>query len=255
MIQESEWYLAERDEYHLRVPKVPMQSVDVFARDIQNGNYGLSSEKIETVLSYITLQQTLNSFGDLTFSPDFLERLPSELREKLSDNLHPGITLSDLEIPTTDKVLLARMLAADRLTDILSKTPVEVWITPEIQKELGELDYTTDAGLQQIDYSQLSLKAKSYLVEVMERQEFQVHTILAARNRFPNGAPPLGFSALLSGQRERIMFEYNKKYPKYNFICHKGYGTKNHIYIIQRFGPCRIHRRSFRGSLPERGVL
>ncbi|HLA04309.1 MAG TPA: hypothetical protein VJ065_03695 [Patescibacteria group bacterium] len=212
MVQGKEQYLSERSEYNLRVPKVPRQSVEVFGRDVKNGDYGLSADKTGVLLSYVSLQQTLNSFDDLTFSPEFLDRLPEELRGKLGENLFSGIALADLEIPTTDKVLLARMLAADRLTETLSQSSVEVWITPQIQKDLGELGFTTDTGLQELDYSQLSLQAKLELVEVMEHQEAQVHTILAARQRFPKGIPPLGLSALLSGQKDRTMFDRLKDF-------------------------------------------
>jgi len=45
--------------------------------------------------------------------------------------------------------------------------------------------------------------------------------------------------------RDNIMFSYNKKYPGYNFIAHKGYGTRKHFYIIHKKGPCAIHRKSF----------
>ncbi|HPC34330.1 MAG TPA: ribonuclease HII [Candidatus Absconditabacterales bacterium] len=37
----------------------------------------------------------------------------------------------------------------------------------------------------------------------------------------------------------------DKKYPKYNFKKHKGYGTKEHIKKIQELGPCELHRNLF----------
>lgn len=46
--------------------------------------------------------------------------------------------------------------------------------------------------------------------------------------------------------RDRLMMEYDKKYPQYNFAKHKGYGTKEHIEAISKFGPCKIHRRTFK---------
>jgi ribonuclease HII len=45
--------------------------------------------------------------------------------------------------------------------------------------------------------------------------------------------------------RDRIMQKYHKKYPEYNFLKHKGYGTKAHFASLQKFGPCKIHRKSF----------
>jgi ribonuclease HII len=46
--------------------------------------------------------------------------------------------------------------------------------------------------------------------------------------------------------RDRIMIQMDRIYPKYGFAQHKGYGTLDHRARIERFGPCRQHRRSFR---------
>lgn len=45
--------------------------------------------------------------------------------------------------------------------------------------------------------------------------------------------------------RDRLMIRLAKKYPKYNFDKHKGYGTKAHYQAIKENGLCPIHRRSF----------
>jgi ribonuclease HII len=46
--------------------------------------------------------------------------------------------------------------------------------------------------------------------------------------------------------RDRLMMEYHDRYPQYGFAKHKGYGTRDHIEAIRKFGPCDIHRKSFR---------
>lgn len=45
--------------------------------------------------------------------------------------------------------------------------------------------------------------------------------------------------------RDRIMQKFHKKYPRYGFDKHKGYGTKVHFASLQKFGPCKIHRKTF----------
>jgi ribonuclease HII len=45
--------------------------------------------------------------------------------------------------------------------------------------------------------------------------------------------------------RDRRMVKYSKKYPKYGFEIHKGYGTRMHIKKIRKYGPSPIHRKSF----------
>ncbi|BAF69332.1 ribonuclease HII [Nitratiruptor sp. SB155-2] len=53
-------------------------------------------------------------------------------------------------------------------------------------------------------------------------------------------------SILAKVTRDRIMCEMDKEYPEYGFCKHKGYGTKEHIEAIQRYGFSPIHRKSFR---------
>ena len=45
--------------------------------------------------------------------------------------------------------------------------------------------------------------------------------------------------------RDRMMDEYDAKYPEYGFKSNKGYGSAKHLEAIQTVGPCEIHRRSF----------
>lgn len=45
--------------------------------------------------------------------------------------------------------------------------------------------------------------------------------------------------------RDRMMIDFDKKYPQYQFIKHKGYGTKIHTEALKQHGPCEIHRKTF----------
>jgi ribonuclease HII len=45
--------------------------------------------------------------------------------------------------------------------------------------------------------------------------------------------------------RDRIMEMYHRQFPQYNFQQNKGYGTKDHLDAIRKFGICKIHRKSF----------
>ncbi|OGY52407.1 MAG: ribonuclease HII [Candidatus Buchananbacteria bacterium RIFCSPLOWO2_01_FULL_56_15] len=46
--------------------------------------------------------------------------------------------------------------------------------------------------------------------------------------------------------RDRLMHEFAKRYPRYGFHRHKGYGTALHHQMIRRYGICDLHRKSFR---------
>lgn len=52
-------------------------------------------------------------------------------------------------------------------------------------------------------------------------------------------------SILAKVSRDRVMLEYAKQYPEYQFEKHKGYGTKAHVEALRAFGPSPIHRRTF----------
>lgn len=83
--------------------------------------------------------------------------------------------------------------------------------------------------------------------------------LLIDGNRFDGGSIP--FSTIVDGDalcfsiaaasivakvtRDRLMEEYETKFPGYGFARHKGYATKEHREAIFRLGFCEIHRRSF----------
>lgn len=53
-------------------------------------------------------------------------------------------------------------------------------------------------------------------------------------------------SILAKVKRDALMCEYHEQYPYYQFFKHKGYPTKLHRQCIRKFGPCPIHRKTFR---------
>ncbi len=54
--------------------------------------------------------------------------------------------------------------------------------------------------------------------------------------------------------RDRLMAESHILYPQYGFLRHQGYPTKEHRLSIRRYGPCPLHRRTFRGVREFYGV-
>ena len=58
-------------------------------------------------------------------------------------------------------------------------------------------------------------------------------------------------SILAKVTRDRLMCELAKEYPEYGFEKHKGYGTKQHIEALKKYGPCVYHRLSFLKFLGE----
>ena len=46
--------------------------------------------------------------------------------------------------------------------------------------------------------------------------------------------------------RDRMMVDLDALYPEYGFASHKGYRSRRHAAALDRYGPCPVHRRSFR---------
>lgn len=46
--------------------------------------------------------------------------------------------------------------------------------------------------------------------------------------------------------RDRLMDKYHRLWPEYNFRSHKGYGTKEHLLSLGKYGVCPIHRKSYK---------
>lgn len=44
--------------------------------------------------------------------------------------------------------------------------------------------------------------------------------------------------------RDQIMIDYDKHYPHYDFKNHKGYYTKSHALVLEKYGACQYHRKS-----------
>ena len=52
-------------------------------------------------------------------------------------------------------------------------------------------------------------------------------------------------SILAKVTRDRYCLEMDAQYPEYNFKKHKGYPTKEHRELLQKYGSCPLHRQSF----------
>ena len=40
---------------------------------------------------------------------------------------------------------------------------------------------------------------------------------------------------------------YHQHYPCYNFASNKGYGTREHLDALRKYGHCPLHRKTFKG--------
>ena len=119
-----------------------------------------------------------------------------------------SIGISDVDVIEKVNILNATKLAMKQAIEKLSIKP----------------DYVLIDGNQMID---INIKA-----ETVVSGDAKSESIAAA-------------SIIAKVTRDRMLIEFDKKYPEYGFAKHKGYGTKSHIEAIQKYGLTDIHRPSF----------
>ncbi len=73
-------------------------------------------------------------------------------------------------------------------------------------------------------------------------REYAQRTIIKGDEKIPLIAAA---SVIAKVTRDRHMVRVAKKYSKYNFSVHKGYGTASHIRAIRKHGLSTLHRKSF----------
>ena len=107
-----------------------------------------------------------------------------------------------------------------------------------MEKALNKLKSKCRNSNARIDYLIIdgnrlkNLKLKNYSFKLIVKADAKVLSCAMA-------------SILAKVTRDKIMAEYHKKYPKYGFNKHKGYPTKKHLLRLRKYGPCKIHRKSF----------
>ena len=73
-------------------------------------------------------------------------------------------------------------------------------------------------------------------------RDFKYKCIIKGDQKYQNIAAA---SILAKTYRDEYMSNLHLKYPEYNWIKNKGYGTKIHIDMITKFGRTKYHRKSF----------
>lgn len=133
------------------------------------------------------------------------EALYDEIIEKAADYCIATASIAEIE---QINILNAAMLAMKRAIDGLVKTPEIALIDGNKSPLVGCETKTIVKG----DATSQSIAAASILAKVA---------------------------------RDRYMKKIDEEFPQYQFSKHKGYGTKLHYEMIEKYGICPYHRPSF----------
>ena len=146
------------------------------------------------------------------------KKLTAKKREALFDSITAAAAAYSTALATAEEIdeldiLNARMLVMQRAIDGLPVTP-----------DLCLVDGNRDHG------SRVAVTAP--------------HLLLVGGDG--RSASIAAASILAKVSRDRYMTEVlDAEYPQYQFAKHKGYGTKLHYAMLDRYGPCPFHRKTF----------
>ena len=105
-------------------------------------------------------------------------------------------------------------------------------------KALGDAVNGLDSNCQRVICDHFSLVGCSVPVFGIPQADATFQSVAAA-------------SIVAKVERDRVMRSLDARFPLYNFMQNKGYGTEEHLQALVEHGPCEVHRRTFRGVLPE----
>lgn len=94
----------------------------------------------------------------------------------------------------------------------------------------------------------LSSKADLLLIDALRLPSLDVEQVSLIKGE-SKSASIAAASIIAKVVRDGMMLTYDALYPEYGFGRHKGYSTREHMDRIVTYGPCPIHRRSFRRVL------
>ncbi len=114
--------------------------------------------------------------------------------------------------------------------------------TAERIDEINILQATYEAMRMAID--KLSVRPDVLLVDAVTIPEADIPQVPIVKGD-AKSVSIAAASILAKVTRDRMMLDYDRQYPGYDFASNKGYGTKAHIEALKRLGPCPIHRKTF----------
>lgn len=133
----------------------------------------------------------------------------------------------------------------EELFDIINDVAISISVGTASEKEIDEINI--------LNATFLAMK------RAVEGLEISPDYAIIDGNRAPNLEIPTetvvkgdgkvmsvaAASIIAKVSRDRFMLKMAEQYPEYQFEKHKGYGTRLHYEMIEKYGVSPIHRRSF----------
>ena len=143
------------------------------------------------------------------------------------------------------------VLQRERFFDVIRGRALAIGvgvIGPDVIDRINILQATVRAMVRAVE--DLTVSPDYLLIDALTVPDLQIpqKALIRGDDRSQSIAAA---SVIAKVTRDRLMVEYDREFPQYRFCSHKGYGTAEHLEALTRFGPCPIHRKSFRRVRPD----
>ncbi|MCI1964635.1 MAG: ribonuclease HII [Oscillospiraceae bacterium] len=133
----------------------------------------------------------------------------------------------------------------ETLYDVILQTAVSYGIGFATEQEIDKINILQATFLaMRRAFDKLGNQSDCALVDGNRMPHLGVETRLIVKGDSLS-ASIAAASILAKVSRDRVMCQVDEIYPDYGFAKHKGYGTKLHVEMLHKLGPCPVHRRTF----------
>ncbi|HSK71896.1 MAG TPA: ribonuclease HII [Pyrinomonadaceae bacterium] len=160
----------------------------------------------------------------------------------------------DLSKPLPEGLNDSKKLTAKKRDSIVEEIKQNALAYSIAQIEAEEIDriniLQATKKAMRLAVENLHLKADFLLIDAVQLKEIPLPQKAIIKGDAIS-ASIAAASILAKTYRDNLMQEFDKTYPEYGFSKHVGYGTKAHFEALRKHGACPLHRKSFRGVLPD----
>jgi len=158
--------------------------------------------------------------------------------------INPKSKIQNLKIKDSKKLTAKKR---EELYKILTKNPGIEWGIAKVSERVIDKINILEATKLAMKRAVKKLKGKPVFLILDGKMKLDLpisqKSIIKADEKVFSCAAA---SIIAKVSRDRIMLRYHKKYPQYGFDKHKGYPTRRHRKMLKKYGPCKIHRKSFK---------
>lgn len=138
-----------------------------------------------------------------------------------------------------------------QIFEIIKEKAIAYCIAEASVEEINELNILeADMLAMRRAVEGLSVRADFALIDGNVSRGFDIPTMTVIKGDATS--PSIAAASILAKvTRDDMCEEMDAQYPEYGIAKHKGYGTKQHMDALRKYGPSPIHRKKFIRFLEE----